>query len=180
MPRCPNGHGCSPIESVCKDVECTFGILKGSFRILKIPSLFSWEDMVNNVFITCCMLHNMILIQDNAMCDWEINASWAMEGQHDDNNVGLPLGDSSNTIVQSHTDASAVCINRVGLSACHRHLPGRGRLAPPQSTAACAADVALTVQVLRIQTPELVARARSPRGTAPRPLTRRRQQNGSG
>lgn len=49
------------VWSARKDVECTFGILKGRFRILKTPMRYHNKSCVDNVFHTCCMLHNMIL-----------------------------------------------------------------------------------------------------------------------
>ncbi|CAM9767454.1 unnamed protein product [Discosporangium mesarthrocarpum] len=47
------------LESVRKDVEWFFGILKGCFRILKLPLGFRDEDRIN-MFYTCCVLHNML------------------------------------------------------------------------------------------------------------------------
>lgn len=52
------------LASVRKDVECTFGILKGRFRILKTPCLFHDKANVDNMFRTCCMLHNILLEDD--------------------------------------------------------------------------------------------------------------------
>jgi hypothetical protein len=55
------------IASARKDVECTFGRVKNRFRILKIPSLLQNLGDVANVFITCCIFHNMyasILLYD--------------------------------------------------------------------------------------------------------------------
>ncbi|CAN0416889.1 unnamed protein product, partial [Ascophyllum nodosum] len=48
------------LESVRKDVECFFGILRGRFRILKLPILFRSRERIDNAFFTCCILHNML------------------------------------------------------------------------------------------------------------------------
>jgi hypothetical protein len=71
-------------ESVRKDIECTFGILKGRFRILKLPVYYHSNSKnavhgkrkVDNVFFTCCMLHNMLLQWDGLM-DWEADVDWS-------------------------------------------------------------------------------------------------------
>lgn len=52
------------VESVRKDVECTFGSLKKRFKILKIPILYHTVERVDNVFFTCAILHNMLLKWD--------------------------------------------------------------------------------------------------------------------
>ena len=49
------------LESVRKDVERTFGCLKKRFKVLKIPLLFRDASFMNNIFLTCCVLHNMLL-----------------------------------------------------------------------------------------------------------------------
>jgi Plant transposon protein len=49
------------VESVRKDVECTFGILKGRFTILKAPLRYHKLEYMDNVWMTCCALHNMLL-----------------------------------------------------------------------------------------------------------------------
>lgn len=48
-------------ESIRKDVECTFGILKKRFMILKHPSRFRDQETIGHVFKTCCALHNMLI-----------------------------------------------------------------------------------------------------------------------
>ncbi|CAM9878150.1 unnamed protein product, partial [Choristocarpus tenellus] len=48
------------VESVRKDVECFFGKVKGRFRILKLPLLYSERKKINNLFFTCCILQNML------------------------------------------------------------------------------------------------------------------------
>ncbi|CAM9508247.1 unnamed protein product [Pylaiella littoralis] len=52
------------LESVRKDVECFFGILKGRFRILKLGILFQCLEDIDNMFFTCCTLHNMLHAYD--------------------------------------------------------------------------------------------------------------------
>ena len=52
------------LESVRKDVECAFGILKTRFRCIKLPSRFHDLKITENIFVTCCILHNM-LMEDN-------------------------------------------------------------------------------------------------------------------
>ena len=45
------------LESVRKDGECFFGILKGRFRILKSTILFHEEGYISNMFKACYVLH---------------------------------------------------------------------------------------------------------------------------
>ena len=46
------------VESLRKDIECTFGELKACFAILKYGPRFGDLDLVDNIFITCCAMHN--------------------------------------------------------------------------------------------------------------------------
>jgi hypothetical protein len=46
------------VESMRKDVECTFGILKGRWRILKTGVRVYGVDKVYEIWLTCCALHN--------------------------------------------------------------------------------------------------------------------------
>ena len=52
------------VESVRKDVGCCFGILKGRFRCLKLPIYYQSKDVIDNMFFTCCILHNILLNVD--------------------------------------------------------------------------------------------------------------------
>lgn len=71
------------LESVRKDIECCFGILKGRFRILKIPVLFQTQAAVDNIFKTCCVIHNMILSFDGLDVRWEQAVDWnGVDGHH--------------------------------------------------------------------------------------------------
>jgi hypothetical protein len=46
------------LESMRKDVECMFGILKGRWRILKAGVQIYGDDLVDYIWHTCCVLHN--------------------------------------------------------------------------------------------------------------------------
>ncbi|CAM9274653.1 unnamed protein product, partial [Pylaiella littoralis] len=48
------------LESVRKDVECFFGILKGRFRTLKLRLAYHCREDIDDIFFTCCILHNML------------------------------------------------------------------------------------------------------------------------
>ena len=56
------------IESVRKDVEFTFGILKHRFCILKqqvkLPMLYWAKNDIDNIMLTYCLLHNILLDHD--------------------------------------------------------------------------------------------------------------------
>jgi hypothetical protein len=48
-------------ESARKDIECTFGVLRASFRIaMNSGRLWSMMDM-NDIVTTCVILHNMVV-----------------------------------------------------------------------------------------------------------------------
>ncbi len=57
------------LESFRKDVECTFGILKGRFRVLKTGIRLQSMASVVRVWKTCCALHNMLLEVCNKLID---------------------------------------------------------------------------------------------------------------
>jgi hypothetical protein len=72
------------LESVRKDVECTFGILKGRFRILKTGICLGGQQAGDRIFLTCCALHNMLLEVDGLDKGWEEGVASMWEG-----NLGL-------------------------------------------------------------------------------------------
>jgi hypothetical protein len=49
------------LESVRKDIERVFGILKKRFRILKNWSRQKYQHDIDNIFVFCCILHNLII-----------------------------------------------------------------------------------------------------------------------
>jgi hypothetical protein len=68
------------LESIRKDVECLFGILKNRFRFLWGYNESKSYETIEKAFKTCCILHNMILDFDRgyheAMKAWE-NVDWS-------------------------------------------------------------------------------------------------------
>ena len=68
------------VESVRKDVECTFGIMKGRFRILKIGIRIHSIKSVDQLWCTCCALHNMFLINDGLNNNWYAGSISDWEG----------------------------------------------------------------------------------------------------
>ena len=59
------------IESMRKDVECTFGILKGRWRILKTGIRLHSIECVDRIWLTCCAFHNMLLEIDGLDQQWD-------------------------------------------------------------------------------------------------------------
>jgi hypothetical protein len=51
-------------ESVRKDIEGVFGILKASFKFLKNFHSLKHHASIDNALVTCCVLHNMLLESD--------------------------------------------------------------------------------------------------------------------
>ncbi len=72
------------LESVRKDVECTFGILKGRFRILKTGIRLGGQQAGDRIFLICCALHNWLLEVDGLDKGWEEVVASMWEG-----NLGL-------------------------------------------------------------------------------------------
>ena len=52
------------MESVRKDVECTFSILKNRFRMIRNPIEYQDPEFIEKMFKCCCILHNIILVYD--------------------------------------------------------------------------------------------------------------------
>lgn len=92
------------VESMRKDVECTFGIMKGRFRILKTGIRMDGINAVDNVWFTCCALHNWLLDIDGLTGEWKEGvpvSDWEGNmGQHDDD---YPLNNNvPNAVARLH------------------------------------------------------------------------------
>jgi Plant transposon protein len=57
-------------ESLRKDVECCFGALKGRWRYLKTGIRLFSVKAIDDIWCTCCALHNMLLEIDGQNDDW--------------------------------------------------------------------------------------------------------------
>ena len=62
-------------------MECTFGILKGRFRVLKSGIRMSGTECADNIFLTCCALHNWLLEIDGLDVQWREGAASDWEGE---------------------------------------------------------------------------------------------------
>ena len=78
------------IKSIRKDVECTFGILKGRFRILRYGVCVWGVEKTDQLWMTCCALHNMLLEVDGLAKGWEngVKSDWEVQ---DDIESDLPF-----------------------------------------------------------------------------------------
>ena len=80
------------LESLRKDVECTFGIMKGRFRLLKAGVRLHGIEAVDNVWKTCCALHNLLLDYDgfDDGDDW-LSDSGHFDSEDIENAIPLPI-----------------------------------------------------------------------------------------
>ena len=60
MEGCVEAKWSKNLESVRKDVECTFGILKKRFLFLKNPIQHHFPEGIEDAFVRCCCLHNLL------------------------------------------------------------------------------------------------------------------------
>ena len=63
------------LESMRKDVECTFGILKGRFCILRYGIRLRSIKKCDEIWKTCCALHNRLLFIDGLHKHWDKGTS---------------------------------------------------------------------------------------------------------
>jgi hypothetical protein len=69
------------VESMRKDVECCFGILKGRFRILKTGIRLHGIEACDRIWLTCCALHNFLLTEDGMDYCWKNGVPTDWEGE---------------------------------------------------------------------------------------------------
>jgi hypothetical protein len=82
------------VESMRKDVECTFGIMKGRFRVLKTGVRLHSIEATDKIWLTCCALHNFLLEADGLDEQWEfgVPSDWEGElGEHNSSDVSAHL-----------------------------------------------------------------------------------------
>ena len=90
------------LESLRKDVECVFGILKARFRILKNAINYHYHEDVENIMFLCCILHNMLLTCDglDTFSSWE-NVDWNSMDPDPENRANDVLVESSSSVSEA-------------------------------------------------------------------------------
>ena len=82
------------IESFRKDSECTFGVIKGRWRVSKTGVRLENPVKVDEVWLTCCALHGCLLEADGLAEEWN-------KGVSSDDFLGM-LGDNEPEDVRMH------------------------------------------------------------------------------
>ena len=89
------------LESVRKDIECTFGVLKQRFRFFRSGMNFHSQKVIDGAMKTACILHNMLLVGDGQdRFDWE---TLNPDAEEDDAEVGVTAFDSFDIHPQEHS-----------------------------------------------------------------------------
>lgn len=63
-------------ESMRKDSECAYGIVKKRHRILRVPVQIMKQKRVENIFCTCAILHNMLMQYDGLDTIGELDSDY--------------------------------------------------------------------------------------------------------
>ena len=98
------------MESVRKDIECTYGILKMRFAILRHPLQYHSRNAqdflakMNNIVWSCCVLHNLLLGYDRLDLLWTENdvlSTWYADADADMGDVFDLSEEAHRQIVQN-------------------------------------------------------------------------------
>ena len=92
------------LESMRKDVECTFGILKGRWRILKAGVRVHGVEKCDKIWHTCCALHNWLLDVDGLDRCWMNGVPSDWEGE---------MGQQSPEDVERYSDPTPQALERL-------------------------------------------------------------------
>ena len=97
------------LESLWKDVECTFGILKGRFCILRYGIRLWGLDKTDQLWMTCCALHNRLLEVDGLCEGWEngVRSNWETDVD-DENDLPFALRRLKNPSKERTYDTSSM------------------------------------------------------------------------
>jgi Plant transposon protein len=69
IPESPPMKRAAMIESIRKDIETVYGILKRRFRYLKSVPEVKKHESLEAAFVTCCILHNLLLEHDGFLSE---------------------------------------------------------------------------------------------------------------
>ena len=109
------------LESLRKDVECLFGILKSRWRILRNPVIFHKLVDIENIMHCCCILHNLLISADGIDSAWEDDVAWDTlepDADDDENEVPEDLVVVEN-VVESDAAVLPLVLNDVSLVTSH-------------------------------------------------------------
>ena len=79
------------MESMRKDVECTFGILKGRFTILRHGIRLNSISQCDKVWKTCCALHNKLLFIDGMDKGWQDEVETIYDSSDDEMEIPFSM-----------------------------------------------------------------------------------------
>ena len=102
------------LESMRKDVECTFGILKDRFPVLRYGVRLRSIEKCDQLYVTCCALHNRLLFIDGLDKGWKdgVESNWERENRDETPFAVQRLHRlSNNDNVQSHDDNDDNIVN---------------------------------------------------------------------
>ncbi|CAN0152375.1 unnamed protein product [Laminaria digitata] len=89
-------HWCKALAKARKDIGRFFGTLKGRFRILKLQVPYDNKADIDNMFLACCTLHNMLRSLEAGLDMLEPGEDWGGEdGLHDPRDHEPALDESS-------------------------------------------------------------------------------------
>ena len=141
------------LESIQKDIECIFGVLRKCFQILKTPVRFHDAVLITCMFHTCCVLHNMLLKWDKPglLCmgptqDRWFHCAWSDWSPEKDS---LNFGTGDSEFVNALVDAKGpdycdawIETEQAALAKKHkRHTPSKSGVKAPVAPARSGLDV---------------------------------------
>jgi Plant transposon protein len=101
------------IESMRKDVECTFGIMKGRFRVLKTGVRLHGIGVTDKIWLTCCALHNFFLHEDGLSEAWDTTTNiW--ETDYSDHDPEYVNNYAPDYIIQNTTNLATLDLSGMG------------------------------------------------------------------
>ena len=99
-------------ESVRKDVECAYGILKKRYQILKNVITWHRKSDIDNAVFSCVSLHNMLHEYDEYDQRWEAE----IDNAHNDEEEHICLDKIRRRIVvstENNLDHSSLFVNSI-------------------------------------------------------------------
>ena len=105
------------LESVRKDIECVFGILKARFRILKMQLEVKYASTIEAIFQCCCILHNILLVHDGLDTKYNDEAFWSHLSPENDNEEEST--DIENIIEEHQSTQHCLYVKTCKLSFCN-------------------------------------------------------------